>query len=258
MMINHGLIRFVCGKRVLLAVLCMALSAAVLSEQAHAADGTWNPTGFVSGGDGSGLWSTTTNWTGGTVANGAGSLANFSTLDIGVNSIVSLDSARTIGRLQFGDSTGGGSNTWTLNDNGNPLNVLTLNNTGGSGQPRITVNNQTATVSTILAGTNGVLLTGGTGTAASATLALSAANTYSGVTTINSAAQTNNQQFTVLLQNNSALGTSSVFFDPGGTNGGAPYAGFRRHYFQQHYVEFRSLNCRQRRDQNRWRCDGNI
>jgi hypothetical protein len=40
------------------------------------------------------LWSTTTNWIGGTVADGAGSLANFSALDIGVNSIVSLDSAR--------------------------------------------------------------------------------------------------------------------------------------------------------------------
>jgi hypothetical protein len=149
-------------KHVLLAVFYMASIAAIPAERAHAADGTWNPTGFVSGGNATGLWSTPTNWTGGIVANGAGFQANFSTLNIGSDSTVSLDSSRTIGRLIFGDATTA-SNNWFLDNSGNAANILTLDNTGGTGAPKITVNNQTTTISAILAGINGVTLTGGTG-----------------------------------------------------------------------------------------------
>jgi fibronectin-binding autotransporter adhesin len=198
-------------------VYALALAVtACFCQPALAVDGVWSPTGFT--GDGTGLWSDATKWSGGVIANGAGSQANFSTLNINANSTVSLDSSRTIGRLLFGDATTV-SNPWTLDNAGNAANVLTLDNTGGTGGPRITVNNQTTTISAVLAGTSGVTLTGGTGTAQSATLTLSGANTYSGGTTINSAGQVNNQQFTVLLQNDAALGAGPIVFDPGGTFG---------------------------------------
>src|SRR3954466_5539839 len=103
MAVKQQSLRFVSGKRVLLEIVCAVSIAAISLRSARAVDGTWNPTGFTSGGNATGLWSTSTNWTGGIVANGAGSQANFSTLNIGSDSTVSLDSARTIGRLLFGD-----------------------------------------------------------------------------------------------------------------------------------------------------------
>jgi fibronectin-binding autotransporter adhesin len=199
------------GRSGVVYALALAMTSLVC-RPALAVDGVWAPTGFT--GDGTGSWSDATKWSGGTIASGAGSQANFSTLNITVDSTVSLNSPRTIGRLLFGDTTA--SNNWILDNAGNPANVLTLDNTGGTGGPRITVNNQTATISAILAGTNGVTLTGGVLGTSSGNLTLSGANTYSGVTTINAAAGPGGQQFTLLLQNDSALGTSSVFFDPGG------------------------------------------
>src|SRR3954469_2967898 len=215
MAVKQAFTSFGSGKRVVFVVLCAAAFATSASRWAHAVDGTWNPTGFA--GNGTGLWSDTTKWTGGVIANGAGSQANFSTLNITSDSTVSLDSSRTIGRLLFGDTTA--SNNWFLDNNGNAANVLTLDNTGGTGAPKITVNNQTTTISAILAGTSGVTLTGGINSpATSATLVLSGANTYSGQTTLNSVTPST-QQFTVLLQNNTALGTGNIFFDPGSANG---------------------------------------
>ncbi len=194
MTIGHGVRRFVCRGQVFVAVFCFALAVAITSENATAVDGTWNPTGFS--GDGTGLWSDTTKWTGGTIANGAGSSADFSTLNLTLDSIVSLDSSRTIGQLLFGDGnvTAAHTNTWTLNDNLNPLNILTLNNTGGSVHPKITVKNHTTIISAQLAGSAGVILTGGTNVTGdantSASLVLPTANLYTGGTTINSTAGT--------------------------------------------------------------------
>src|SRR5262245_82460 len=107
---------------------------------AHATNGIWTAT------SGAELWSTTTNWSGGIVANGADGIADFSTLNLAVNNTLHLDSARTIGSLIFGDTIP--SNNWALDNNGNAANILTLSNSGG---PTITVNNQTATISAILA-----------------------------------------------------------------------------------------------------------
>ena len=118
---------------------------------ALAAFGTWINT--TSGG----VWSTTTNWSGGIVADGIGNNADFSTLNITADDTVHLDTARTIGGLKFGDTTPG--NNWSLDNNGNAANVLTLN-AGLSSSTFIQVNNDTATISVTLAGSQGLFANG--------------------------------------------------------------------------------------------------
>lgn len=112
----------------------------------QAQNGTW--TNLVSG-DASGSWAIATNWNNGVIADGADNTADFSTLDITSNSIVTLDGARTIGNLIFGDTTL--STNWVLNTGtGGPL---TLDVTAGT--PTITANNGTNTIGAVLAGTKG-------------------------------------------------------------------------------------------------------
>src|SRR5690349_12123647 len=79
---------------VVLATLMLVATAGL-----HAQNGTW--TNLVSG-SGSGSWANAVNWNGGMIATGAGSTADFSTLNITTNSTVTLDGARTIGNLAFG------------------------------------------------------------------------------------------------------------------------------------------------------------
>ena len=129
--------------------------------------GTW--TGTTSGG----LWSNAGNWSGGIVADGTDATADFSTLNITADNTVHLDTPRAIGFLRFGDTTP--SNNWTLDNNGNSLDTLTL--ASSSGGPLIQVKNQTATISAILTGSQGFFTTSGTGT-----LTLTGANTLSGPT----------------------------------------------------------------------------
>ena len=90
------------------------------------------------------------------LANGTDGIADFSTLNITADDTVHLDTARTIGQLKFGDTTP--SNNWILDNNGNFFNVLTL--AVSSGTPTITVNNDTATISAILTGTQGFTKSG--------------------------------------------------------------------------------------------------
>ncbi len=133
------------------------LSAWSAARPALAVNGTWIDT--TSGG----LWSTTTNWSGGIVANGTDGIANFSTLNITADDTVHLDTARTIGQLEFGDTTP--SNNWIVDNNGNASNFLTFAVSVGS--PQITVNNQTATLNlgignaTVTKGGAGTLVLGG-------------------------------------------------------------------------------------------------
>jgi fibronectin-binding autotransporter adhesin len=123
-----------------------------------------------------GLWSTIGNWSGNTIADGQDGLADFSTLDLTLDEAVHLNTTRTIGNLKFGDTVPG--NNWILDNQGVPGNVLTLS--VSSGTPTITVNNDQATISGVLAGTQGFADAG------SGTLVLTGANTYTGATTINS------------------------------------------------------------------------
>ena len=136
-----------------------ALTFVCSMQSLHAAPGVW--TGATSGGN----WSNVANWAGGTIGDGSGSLADFSTLDLPAGAFtVTLDSARTIGSLSFADTDGATAGTWALSG----ANTLTLD-----GSPAITVNANT-TINTVLAGTTGFSKGG------AANLILTNANTVSG------------------------------------------------------------------------------
>jgi autotransporter-associated beta strand protein len=127
-------------------------------------NGTWTL-------DGSGNWSNPANWSGGSVASGGGAIADFSTLDINGEHLVTIDAPFTIGTLLAQDATTA-SNNWTFGGAG----PLTLDN--GGNQPVIDVINQSLAISAPLDGANGFSKTG------SGTLNLSGASTYSGTTTL--------------------------------------------------------------------------
>jgi autotransporter-associated beta strand protein len=119
----------------------------VTTSSLRAQSGVWTAN---SGGNASGSWATAGNWSGGTIAAGADSTANFSTLDITDLSVVTLDGARTIGSLVFGDTTP--STNWFLNTgSAGPLTLAV-----SSGAPTITVNNQAATLGVAIAGSAGL------------------------------------------------------------------------------------------------------
>ena len=117
---------------------------------------TQNPN-FISGvwtNNASGNWGTSNNWSDGGVANGISRIADFSTINITSNQTVTLDSARTVGGLRFGNPTG--SKNWLLSG----TNTLTLD-AGGGNTPAIAVNQNTATISTPIIGNYGFTKTGG-------------------------------------------------------------------------------------------------
>ena len=99
--------------------------------------------------DASGNWNTAANWGDGLIAFGTGNTANFSTINLTTNRTVILDSARTISELSFGDLSS--SFNWTLAG----TNSLTL-----GANPNIKVVNQSATISTIIAGSAGLTKAG--------------------------------------------------------------------------------------------------
>ncbi len=145
------------------AVLRVTVAAVVaLAQGALGADGTWTN---LAGG----VWSTTGNWDGGTVADGTNAVADFSTLNLSANAVVNNDATRTVGQLRFGDTTP--SHNWSLENSALTLAVI-------SGTPAITVNNQTATISLVLQGTQGFVKQG------SGTLKISGRSTMAGDITV--------------------------------------------------------------------------
>ncbi len=134
-----------------------------------------------------GAWGTAGNWSAG-IPNATDLTADFSTLTLGSNNTVHLDGSYTVGNLVFGDV--GNTFAWTLDNYGIAANVLTLN--VSSGTPTITVNNQTATISAFLTGTQGLAKAG------NGALVLSGANTYTNGATISAGI--------VNVQNASSLG----------------------------------------------------
>lgn len=130
------------------------------------ANGTWTNATSNS------IWTNSANWSGGSIADGADAIADFSTLDITANRTVNLGASRSIGTLIFGDATTA-SNNWTLaNGTGGPW-TLTL--ATSSEAPVIQVVNMTASISALLDGTQG-FTKNGTG----ALTLNNAANTLSG------------------------------------------------------------------------------
>ncbi len=175
------------GRRQLLRTSLISLSAFLLLSSAQIAraanaNGTW--TLFSSG-----TWSTVGNWSGSIVADGTDFTADFSTLNIFADQTVTLSAARTIGNLKFGDNSSP-TNNWFLTGS-----TLTLDTTTGTA-PTITVTNQTATISSILAGNDGMTKTG------AGTLVLSGVNIYTGATTVN--------QGTLTLGSGGSLDSSST------------------------------------------------
>ena len=130
----------------------------------RAQSGTWTK-------DGNGNWSDTNNWAGGIVADGAGNTADFATLNISGNREVTLDTDRTIGIIQFRDTSQ--SQTWTLSGSS----TLTLDN--GLDPPKVRALAQPSYINVALAGTNGVAAPDQVGTTV-----FGAANTYTGQTVI--------------------------------------------------------------------------
>ncbi|HEY2760149.1 MAG TPA: hypothetical protein VGI75_05385, partial [Pirellulales bacterium] len=166
----------------------------LISSTALAANGIWISTTDQS------LWSTPSNWSGGTIADGTGALADFSTVDIAAATTVNLDSTRTVGQLKFQDTNN--TSAWILANNGATSNVLTLNN--GAIQPVIDVLNQSLTITANLAGTSGFrkidaggLILSGDNSALSGQVLFSRGD--------------------VTVQSNTALGTGTVVIDPGTT-----------------------------------------
>ena len=120
------------------------------------------------GGDAGGSWGTAANWTGG-VPNAADTTADFSTLDITVNSTVANDANRWVGKLVFDDTVP--SNDWVLTGSG-----LTLATTIGSPSIAVVRSGRTATLALGLSGSQG-FTKAGSGTV---TLSGGTANTLSG------------------------------------------------------------------------------
>ena len=130
-----------------------AIAGVVPATQAWAVDGT-----YVGG---TGNYSDTTKWTGGTVATGSGATA---TVNLGTsgNTAITLDAAQTIGSLVLTGSTGqsfslaGAGTTLTL-DNGASTPTFLLNTYFGKGY-------QFGTGGLTLAGTNGLSVNTGSNT----------------------------------------------------------------------------------------------
>lgn len=151
----------------------LALPAAIILLLAptagRAASGTWTSST-------SGNWSDLNNWYygSGPVADGAGSTADFSTLDLTADIYVTNDVPRTIGNMIFADTVG--NKWWYLPASS----TLTLD--AGGGIPTITVTNMAVVVRTVLAGTSGLMKNGG------GTLYIDSLNTYSGGTILSAGA----------------------------------------------------------------------
>ena len=148
-------------------VTCVLLASVALGAGSvfGQASGRWiNPAG--------GLWSAAGNWDGGTVADGG--IADFTTIVIGANPVVHVDSVRSIDIMDIGDAAG--TNNWRFDDNGNAGNAILLNSPTGTGE--ITVDNGRAVLDVARGGPSGLLKEG------QGTLVLNRASTYSGPSNI--------------------------------------------------------------------------
>ncbi len=108
------------------------LQAFTGSGSTNSQSGVW--VRLVSG-NASGVWGTNANWSGGTIATGTDAVADFTANNITVNSIVTNETARTIGSLRFNNTTAG--RFWNVD--GSTNRQLTL--ATSTGQPSINVTN---------------------------------------------------------------------------------------------------------------------
>ena len=141
--------------------------------QLSAATFTWIKN---SGGNASGSWAAQANWSGGTLPSTTNDTAAFNTLDMTVDSSVTLDGSQTVNALSFSDTATGSAASWIINAGTPSGSALTL---GGS-IPAISVSGlasgKAAALNAVVAGTNGFSKNG------TSYLQLNAANLYSGNT----------------------------------------------------------------------------
>ena len=141
---------------------------AVLLISAPAGSGVWTN---LNGGS----WGAGANWSAGIAAGGVDSIADFSTLNLGVAPRVTLDGARTNGTLLFDDLNAAVKHNWTLSaGSAGPLTLAT-----SAGTPGIAVNCATDTISVAVAGAQGFNKTG------PGYLILSGASTVTGPISVN-------------------------------------------------------------------------
>ena len=185
---------FCCWWLVSRVLLVFVLGAATVAQSAT----TYQWTNLVAGvADGS--WGSGANWTPAGPVGGVDNTAQF-TQSVTNSAMLTLDGNSTIGNLFFGN-TATNAIGWTINP-GTPS-TSALNLSVSSGTPSITVTNQSATLGVVLAGTQGFTLSGGV-------LNLNAANTYTGLTTVNSGALVLNNLNALAAGNSLNIAAGSV------------------------------------------------
>lgn len=183
---KYSLVRVRASRRLLIpSILATALAFALGVKPTQAQSGTWTSTAA-----GPSNWSTTTNWSGGIVADGIDNTASF-TAEITATQTVTVDTARTIGNITFTDGTTS-SNDLIISG----ANTLTLDRTTGIPNINVTQSGRILTISSVIAGADGLQKSG------AGQLTLSGANNYSGGTTLSAG--------TVAISNATSFGTGSV------------------------------------------------
>ncbi len=192
------------------AVLCGCLAGSSVSGAAF----VWTK---LATGNASGAWTNQGNWSGGTLPTTSSDSAAFNTLDITLDSTVTLNGNQTLNRLSFGDAASGTAASWLLVP-GTPANsTLTL----AGANPLILVNGmasgEAALLGAAVAGTNGLIKCGPNA------LQLTNANTYSGGTVLSNyngdcrVSVGHNAAFgTGLVTVGATAGTGQIWFQPAG------------------------------------------
>ena len=162
-----------------LAVGCLVVALFSLSGIVIADSGSW--TNHVSGN-----WSDANNWNSGTVADGSGNTADFSSIDLAADMTVTVDTVRTIGNLTFGDADTASAAGWNLK--ATSTNDLTLASGGTITVTKLAAG-KTVDLNVPLAGTTDITVGGG------GDLNFSAINTLYGKMNIGTFDKNNNVTF---------------------------------------------------------------
>jgi autotransporter-associated beta strand protein len=128
---------------------------------------------------GGGAWGTPGNWVNNVLPNAANTLVDFSAVNIADDTLVTLSSPVTVGKLVFGDTDINTPGNWLVQDGSNPANTLALI----SSSPSITVYaGASATLDVDTTSSAGLTKLGG------GSLTLAGTTTYSGATAVNEGA----------------------------------------------------------------------
>jgi autotransporter-associated beta strand protein len=139
-------------------------AALIAAPTAYAQNGTWLGNGLD--------WNNSGAWVGGTIATGAQNTANFTGADLTSDVSMALGVNRTIGNIIFTDA-GTSSHNLTLTGS-----TLTLDTTSGTPNINVTQPDRNLTISSVVAGADGIQKTG------QGTLTLTGSNTITGATSI--------------------------------------------------------------------------